>query len=72
MGRHQTGIAVRPMPGALRLHERLYLRTEFYGKGFGYAACQPGNDMDSLAAMHREMKGGPYEFIIKGSKLVLC
>ena len=51
--------------------KRLYLRTDFSAKGFSYAACQPGNDPDSLAAMRREMRGGTCEFMTKGSNLTL-
>ena len=51
--------------------KQLYLRIEFSAKGFGYAACQPGNNPDSLAVMHREMRGGPCKFTTKESKLTL-
>ena len=52
--------------------KHLYIHTYFSGKGFGYAACQPSNDVNSLAAMRCEMAGGPCEFMPKGSKIVLC
>ena len=52
--------------------KRRYLRTDFSGKGFGYAACQPSDGVDSFVAMRREMAGGPCELMTKESKLVLC
>ena len=44
---------------------------DFSAKGFGYDACQPGNNPDPLAAMHRKMRGGPCEFMTKESTLTL-
>ena len=49
---------------------RVYLRTDFSAKGFAYVATQPGDDEASRAAMTREMKGGPSEFM-KPDKLHL-
>ena len=50
----------------------MYLRTDFSAISFGYAATQPGDDKESIAAMHREMAGGLCEFVAKDSKLTLC
>ena len=45
--------------------------TDFSALGFGYVACQPGNDRASLDAMHREMRGGKCEFLRDESRLML-
>ena len=42
---------------------RFYLKTDFAQVGMGYVGCQPDDDPLSLAAMHREMAGGPCEFL---------
>ena len=49
----------------------LVLMTDFSCKGFGYVACQPGDDDDSQAAMRTFMRGGPCEFLKKGSTIAL-
>lgn len=51
--------------------KRLYLMTDFCKDGFGYCACQPGDDAPSIAAMKREMAGGDCEFLLPNSKLTL-
>ncbi|KAL3787769.1 LOW QUALITY PROTEIN: hypothetical protein HJC23_009820, partial [Cyclotella cryptica] len=43
--------------------KRFYLKTDFAQVGMGYVGCQPDNDDASLAAMHREVCGGPCEFL---------
>jgi len=42
---------------------RFYLKTDFAQVGMGYVGCQPDDDPLSLAAMQREMAGGPCEFL---------
>ena len=49
----------------------LVLMTDFSTKGFGYVACQPGDDDESQAAMREFMRGGQCEFLKKGSKIAL-
>jgi hypothetical protein len=49
--------------------KRVYLCTDFAKRGMGVAACQPANDEISLAAMKREMLGGPCEFFTDLKKL---
>ena len=51
--------------------KRLYLRTDYSALSFGYVALQPGDDNSSLAAMHREMRGGPCEFMSDNPNLYL-
>ena len=51
--------------------KRCYLRTDFSSLGFGTVLLQPDDDEASLAAMKREMEGGPCEFMQKGSTLRL-
>ncbi|KAL3785603.1 hypothetical protein HJC23_004751 [Cyclotella cryptica] len=43
--------------------KRFYLKTDFAQVGMGYIGCQPDNDDASLAAMHREVGGGPCKFL---------
>ena len=50
---------------------RLYLLTDFCKDGFGYCACQPGDDTPSIDAMRREMKGGDCKFLVPGTDLSL-
>ena len=50
---------------------RCYLRTDWSRFGFGYALCQPDDDEASLAAMRREISGGPCEFMKKDAKCKL-
>lgn len=48
---------------------RCYLRTDWSRFGFGYVLCQPDSEHEeSLAAMRREMQGGPCEFMKKDGK----
>lgn len=51
--------------------KRVYLLTDFSKHGFGYCATQPGDDPPSLAAMRREMEGGPCEFMLPPTELQL-
>ena len=51
--------------------KRLYLLTDFCKDGFGWCASQPGDDSPSLAAMHREMRGGDCEFMLPNANLTL-
>eukprot|EP00956_Cyclotella_meneghiniana_P037713 scaffold143282_cov76-Cyclotella_meneghiniana.AAC.4 len=51
--------------------KRLYVLTDFCKDGFGWCACQPGNDAASLDAMTREMAGDDCEFLLPKSSLVL-
>ena len=44
-------------------HKRCYLRTDFSSKGFAAVLLQPDDHEPSLAAMRREMAGGPCEFM---------
>ena len=49
-----------------------YLLTDFSKKGSGYDVCQPNSDDPlSMAAIHREMEGGDYEFFLPKSTLRL-
>lgn len=49
----------------------IYVLTDFCKDGFGYAACQPGDDEPSLAAMPREMHGSECEFLKPSNKFLL-
>ena len=51
--------------------KRLYLHSDFSAISSGYAATQPDDNKESIAAMHREMVGGLCEFMAKGAKLTL-
>ena len=51
--------------------KRVYVLTDFCKEGFGWCACQPGDDNASIAAMEREMLGGDCEFLKPGTKLTL-
>ena len=51
--------------------KRLYLCTDYSALSFGYVALQPGDDTSSLTAMHREMRGGPCEFMSDNPNLYL-
>ena len=55
-------------------NKRVYLRTDFSSKGFGFVVLQPGDDKISLDAMKREEEGGVCEFDInkKGPRLLPC
>jgi hypothetical protein len=53
-------------------HQKLLiLCTDFSADGFGYVTLQPGNDVESLSAMHVRMHGGDFAFMTKDSKAVL-
>eukprot|EP00970_Alexandrium_tamarense_P020839 scaffold15742_cov228-Alexandrium_tamarense.AAC.1 len=43
---------------------RFYLKYDFSAFGMGYIGMQPDDDDDSIAAMTREIAGGPCEFLI--------
>lgn len=45
--------------------KRSYLRTDACARGFGAVLLQPDDDDASLAAMNREIEGGPCEFQTK-------
>ena len=51
--------------------KRLYLCTDYSALAFGFVALQPADDKDSLAAMRREIRGGPCELMTSGSTLYL-
>jgi hypothetical protein len=42
---------------------RFYLKYDFSAFGMGYIGMQPDDDDDSIAAMNREIAGGPCEFL---------
>ena len=44
------------------INKRFYVRTDASSVGHGNALLQPGDDATSLAAMNREINGGPCEF----------
>ena len=50
---------------------RCYLTTDFSALGFAYVLCQSDSDVESLAAMRREVAGGPCEFLRPKSDLRL-
>jgi hypothetical protein len=39
------------------------LKYDFSAFGMGYIGMQPDDDDDSIAAMNREIAGGPCEFL---------
>ena len=43
--------------------KRIYIRTNYCNKGMGAVVLQPASDPISMAAMMREMQGGPCEFM---------
>ncbi len=49
----------------------LVLCTDFSAKGFGYVALQPANNNAYLAAMHRNMHGGFFDFMTRDSTATL-
>jgi hypothetical protein len=49
----------------------LVLCTDFSAEGFGYVTCQPVDDDVSLAAMHKCMQGGSFDFMTKDSTALL-
>jgi hypothetical protein len=67
----RNAILADPVLRRFDYRRRTYLLSDFCKNGFGYVACQPGNDPSSLAAMHREMAGGDCEFLLPNSKLLL-
>ena len=48
-----------------------YLLTDFSKIGFGYDLCQPNDEVDSMAAMRREMEGDDCEFLRHKSNFFL-
>ena len=54
--------------------KRVYLRTDFSSIGFGFVVLQPGDDVEGLAAMRREIDGGLCEFDLtkKSPRLYPC
>ena len=42
--------------------KRVYIRTDFSTIGMGVVALQPEDTPDAIAAMEREIAGGPCEF----------
>ena len=47
---------------------RCYLRTDWSAIGMLFVLLQPASDPESLAAMHRKIAGGPYEFMLPNAK----
>ena len=43
--------------------KRFYLQTDFCAKGMGFVGMQPASDALSMAAMFREIDGGPCKFM---------
>ena len=52
-------------PALVRWDRRktLFIQTDYSALVMGFVGRQPANDAVSLAAMLREMDGGPYEFM---------
>ena len=48
-----------------------YLVTDYSDFEFGYEIAQPSDDPESLAAMHRKILGGDFEFFLAKSILYL-
>jgi hypothetical protein len=53
-------------------HRKLLVHcTNFSAKDFGYVALQLANGNASIAAIHRSMKGGSFDFMTKDSTAIL-
>ena len=64
-------ILSKPILQRANIEKRFYLKTDFSALGLGFALCQPDDSDESIAAMQREISGGPCEFDFAVSKLRL-
>lgn len=67
-----TAILSDPCVAHFNHKKKSYLLTDVSKLGYGYNLCQTNDDPASIAAMEREMAGGECEFLMNGSKSILC
>ena len=58
----KSAILSKPLLRRIFGNKRIYVRTDFSKLGMGYVICQPGDDIELLAAMKRKNAGSKCEF----------